>query len=150
MVAAAALALALLATPAAARGPDNIADVAEAVIDAVVNISTSQTVAAGGPGRTGPESRQGPGSRTRPGPDGRQGQLPPGSPFEEFFDEFFKNRRGQGDPKGGDRSPRRVNSLGLRFRHRRGRYRGHQQSRHRGCRRDHRDLQRRAPSSRQN
>jgi len=51
MVAAAALALPLLATPAAARGPDNIADVAEAVIDAVVNISTSQTVTAGGPDR---------------------------------------------------------------------------------------------------
>ncbi|MEN3386338.1 MAG: serine protease Do [Hyphomicrobiales bacterium] len=115
MAAAAALALPLLATPAAARGPDNIADVAEAVIDAVVNISTSQTVAAGGPGRTGPESRQGPGSGPTPGPDGRQGQLPPGSPFEEFFDEFFKNRRGQGDPKGGDRSPRRVNSLGSGF-----------------------------------
>jgi serine protease Do len=32
----------------AQRGPDRIADVAEAVIDAVVNISTSQTVAAGG------------------------------------------------------------------------------------------------------
>jgi serine protease Do len=114
MVAAAALALPLLATPAAARGPDNIADVAEAVIDAVVNISTSQTVTAGGPsgpGRTGPESRPGP----NPGPEGRQGQLPPGSPFEEFFDEFFKNRRGQGDPKGGDRSPRRVNSLGSGF-----------------------------------
>ena len=110
MVAAAALALPLLAAPAAARGPDNIADVAEAVIDAVVNISTSQTVAAGGPSRTGPESRPGP-----QGPEGRQGQLPPGSPFEEFFDEFFKNRRGQGDPKGGDRTPRRVNSLGSGF-----------------------------------
>jgi serine protease Do len=115
MVAAAALALPLVATPAAARGPDNIADVAEAVIDAVVNISTSQTVAAGGPSRTGPESRQGPGSGPNQGPEGRQGQLPPGSPFEEFFDEFFKNRRGQGDPKGGDRSPRRVNSLGSGF-----------------------------------
>jgi serine protease Do len=115
MVAAAALALPLLATPAAARGPDNIADVAEAVIDAVVNISTSQTVTAGGPGHTGPESRPGPGTGPSPGPEGRQGQLPPGSPFEEFFDEFFKNRRGQGDPKGGDRSPRRVNSLGSGF-----------------------------------
>jgi len=115
MVAVAALAVPLLTTPAAARGPDNIADVAEAVIDAVVNISTSQTVAAGGPGRTGPESRQGPGSGPNQGPEGRQGQLPPGSPFEEFFDEFFKNRRGQGDPKGGDRSPRRVNSLGSGF-----------------------------------
>ena len=36
--------------PAAARGPDGIADVAEKVIDAVVNISTSQTVEAKGGG----------------------------------------------------------------------------------------------------
>ena len=30
-------------------------------------------------------------------------QLPPGSPFEEFFDDFFKNRRGGpgGGSKGG-------------------------------------------------
>jgi serine protease Do len=32
------------AFPSLARGPDGIADVAEKVIDAVVNISTSQTV----------------------------------------------------------------------------------------------------------
>src|SRR6186997_3337326 len=110
LVAAAAMALPL-ASQAQARGPDHIADVAEAVIDAVVNISTSQTVSAGGssgPSRPGPEGRSGP--EARPGP-----QLPPGSPFEEFFEEFFKNRRGQGDPKGGDRSPRRVNSLGSGF-----------------------------------
>ena len=61
-----------------ARGPDGIADVAEKVIDAVVNISTSQTVEAKGGG----EGR------------GAMPQLPPGSPFEEFFDDFFKNRRG--------------------------------------------------------
>jgi serine protease Do len=100
MVAAAAIAFPLV-SQAQARGPDKIADVAEAVIDAVVNISTSQTVAAGGPSRSTPEGRQGP-------------QLPPGSPFEEFFEEFFKNRRGQGDPKA-ERSPRRVNSLGSGF-----------------------------------
>src|SRR5947209_15526935 len=91
----------------AQRGPDKIADVAEAVIDAVVNISTSQTVTAGGP-----SSRQGPGQspEARPGPG-----LPPGSPFEEFFEEFFKNRRGgPGEPKGG-LTPRRVNSLGSGF-----------------------------------
>src|SRR5437588_5450875 len=104
MVAAAVIAFPMAAQ--AARGPDNIADVAEAVIDAVVNISTSQTVAAGGP-----SSRQGPGQspEARPGP-----QLPPGSPFEEFFEEFFKNRRGQGEPKGTP-GPRRVNSLGSGF-----------------------------------
>ena len=43
-------------------------------------------------------------------------QLPPGSPFEEFFEEFFKNRRGQGgDDQTPNRSPRRVNSLGSGF-----------------------------------
>jgi serine protease Do len=45
-------------------------------------------------------------------------QLPPGSPFEEFFEEFFKNRRGQGgqnSPNGDAPTPRRVNSLGSGF-----------------------------------
>ena len=63
-LAAAAIALPTLATPSFARGPENIADVAEKVIDAVVNISTSQKVEA----------------RGTPMPN-----LPPGSPFEEFF-----------------------------------------------------------------
>jgi serine protease Do len=94
-MAAAALMFPLLATPSVARGPDGIADVAETVIDAVVNISTSQTV----------ESKGGP-----------TPQLPPGSPFEEFFEEFFKNRRGPGgDNQGRERIPRRVNSLGSGF-----------------------------------
>ena len=66
---------------------------------AVVNISASTTVEARG--------------RTLP-------QLPPGTPFEDLFEEFF-NRRGQGGPggpggQGGD-SPRqrRSNSLGSGF-----------------------------------
>jgi serine protease Do len=46
-------------------------------------------------------------------------QLPPGSPFEEFFEEFFKNRRGQGGQNGQNGqnapTPRRVNSLGSGF-----------------------------------
>ena len=91
-----------LGSPAYARGPEGIADVAEKVIDAVVNISTSQTVDAKGSGG---------GSNTMP-------QLPPGSPFEEFFDDFFKNRRGPGGgSKGGDNSPtpRKTNSLGSGF-----------------------------------
>jgi len=41
---AAAIAWPALTVPAAARGPEAIADVAEQVIDAVVNISTKQTV----------------------------------------------------------------------------------------------------------
>ena len=44
VIAVAALALSTLTTPTFARGPENIADVAEKVIDAVVNISTSQKV----------------------------------------------------------------------------------------------------------
>jgi serine protease Do len=108
LAAAAAAALALVPSTAMARGPDNIADVAEAVIDAVVNISTSQSVTAGGPARPGPEGRP-------QGPEGRQTpQVPPGSPFEEFFEEFFKNRRGPGD-RNAERTPRRVNSLGSGF-----------------------------------
>src|SRR6266446_2589439 len=94
----------LISAPASARGPDGIADVAEKVIDAVVNISTSQTVEAKGGG----EGR------------GAMPQLPPGSPFEEFFDDFFRNRRGPGgNSKGGDRGtdlqPRKTNSLGSGF-----------------------------------
>jgi len=91
----------LTPAPALARGPDGIADVAEKVIDAVVNISTSQTVEAkGGPGGGG----------------GAMPQLPPGSPFEEFFDDFFKNRRGgPGGPKSGDLQPHKTNSLGSGF-----------------------------------
>jgi serine protease Do len=92
--AAAAIAWPALTGSAAARGPDNISDVAEAVIDAVVNISTKQTVDMN---------------------NNAMPQLPPGSPFEEFFDEFFKNRRGQGGPNGGGQTPRRVNSLGSGF-----------------------------------
>ena len=47
---------------------------------------------------------------------GAMPQLPPGSPFEEFFEEFFKNRRGQGGQRRTARpTPRRVNSLGSGF-----------------------------------
>jgi serine protease Do len=104
-IAAAAIALPALSTPTFARGPENIADVAEKVIDAVVNISTSQKVEARGGGGGG----SGGGQQAVP-------QLPPGSPFEEFFEEFFKNRRGQGgDDQAPNRPPRRVNSLGSGF-----------------------------------
>jgi serine protease Do len=90
---------ALVSMPALARGPEGIADVAEKVIDAVVNISTSQTIEAKGDGR------------------GAIPQLPPGSPFEEFFDDFFKNRRGPGGKGGGsgDLAPHKTNSLGSGF-----------------------------------
>src|ERR1700759_2644973 len=95
--AAVALAAAIVVLPASmasARGPENIADVAEQVIDAVVNISTSQKV----------DARM-----------GNMPDLPPGSPMEEFFEEFFKNRRAPGGQGDADRAPRRINSLGSGF-----------------------------------
>ncbi|MGL4559161.1 MAG: serine protease, partial [Afipia sp.] len=87
---AAAVGFAIVATPALARGPEGIADVAEKVIDAVVNISTSQTVEA----KNNDSDR---GSDERGNKRGANPQLPPDSPFSEFFDEFFKNRRGGPD-----------------------------------------------------
>src|SRR5262249_31719232 len=94
---AAAVAWPTLTSSAAPRGPEGIADVAEQVIDAVVNVSTKQSV----------DLR-----------NGAMPQLPPGSPFEEFFEEFFKNRRGQNGQNGQNNQspvPRRVNSLGSGF-----------------------------------
>ncbi len=92
--AAAVLAAFVFATPhvtrAQTRGPDNVADVAERVQSAVVNISTSQNV--------------------NPSQQVPMPQLPPGSPFEEFFEEFFKNKN-DGDPK----RQRKVSSLGSGF-----------------------------------
>src|SRR5678815_4795794 len=90
-VAAAAMVLPALSTASAARGPDNIADIAEKVIDAVVNISTSQKVE----------------TRNSPLP-----QLPNDPQLDELFRDFF-NRRGQGEPQ--NRGPRRVSSLGSGF-----------------------------------
>jgi serine protease Do len=114
---AAVLLLPSLSVPSLAqRGPDKIADVAETVIDAVVNISTSQRVEAA----NRPGSRQ----RERPGQDqgpGQSPQVPPGSPFEDFFKDFFENRRGgpggPGGPggQGENRTPRRTSSLGSGF-----------------------------------
>ncbi len=97
---AAAFSLALIALPglvigAPGKGPDSVADVAERVMDAVVNISTSQNIET---------------ARNRQTPPQAQPQLPPGSPFEEFFEEFFK-RRGE-EPRN---QPRRVSSLGSGF-----------------------------------
>ena len=93
-VAAMAVAIIVLpARPAAARGPENIADVAEQVISSVVNVSTSQKVDA----------------HISNLPD-----LPPGSPMEKFFDDFFKHHHGQNNDDS-DSEPHRVNSLGSGF-----------------------------------
>lgn len=73
----------------AQKGPETVAPLAEKLIDAVVNISTSQ-VARGPKGVPLPK-------------------VPKGSPFEEFFEDFFKDR-GAGPPV-----RRNVSSLGSGF-----------------------------------
>ncbi|MBE7244366.1 MAG: trypsin-like peptidase domain-containing protein, partial [Actinomycetospora chiangmaiensis] len=86
-----------LPVAALARGPESLADLAEQVTDAVVNIAASTTV----------EQRS-----SRSGP-----QLPPGTPFEDLFEEFFNKRGGRGG--GGEseqpRTQRKSNSLGSGF-----------------------------------
>ena len=90
VVAASIAAAVLMQSPALARGPESVADIAAELIDAVVNISTSQTVT---------------GSQAVPPP-----KLPDGSPFQDFFDEFFDQKGGESDSR-----PRRVQSLGSGF-----------------------------------
>jgi serine protease Do len=69
-----ALALTIAAFPAAARtAPESFADLADKLLPAVVNVSTNQRL-------EGPSGMEPP-------------EVPPGSPFEEFFKEFFE--RGQ-------------------------------------------------------
>ncbi len=78
------------------------ADLAERLLPAVVNISTTQTVR-----QERNQQQQGPQGERRRGPE--VPQFPPGSPFEEFFREFFDR---QGRP---DAPPRRTQSLGSGF-----------------------------------
>jgi serine protease Do len=80
--------------PAAARGaPDSFADLAEKLLPAVVNVSTTQII----------RPTRGEGDEKQP-----EFKLPPGSPFDEFRD-FFERQR----PEGG--APRRATSLGSGF-----------------------------------
>ena len=87
-------AIASFAPPAFAKGPDSVADLAEGLLDAVVNISTSQRV----------KGTEGPGAVPMP-------ELPEGSPFQDFFDDFFKDREGEGQGGG----QQKVQSLGSGF-----------------------------------
>ena len=89
-----------LSTPArAAAGPASVADLAATLVDSVVNISTTQTV--GGSGGDDDNNATNDGDATPP-------QVPPGTPFEDFFNEFFKNKKG-------DNKPRKTASLGSGF-----------------------------------
>jgi serine protease Do len=85
--------------PAAARpAPDGFADLADKLLPSVVNISTTQTLK--------PEKQK---ERASPG----RPQFPPGSPFEEFFKDFFNRDSPQsGRPEA---KPRKATSLGSGF-----------------------------------
>jgi len=71
-------------------GPASVADLAENLLDAVVNISTSQNVS----------------TSSRPRPP----RAPEGSPFQDFFDDFFNEPQDDDGPRS-----RRVSSLGSGF-----------------------------------
>jgi serine protease Do len=77
-----------MSSPGHARsGPQSVAPVAEKLIDAVVNISTTQAA-------KGPQGLPLP-------------EIPKGSPFDDLFEDFFDRR--------GPRVPRKVSSLGSGF-----------------------------------
>ncbi|MFZ2101827.1 MAG: Do family serine endopeptidase [Oricola sp.] len=79
-------------SPARAQeGPVSVADLSARLVDSVVNISTSQTVG-------GDDSKV-------PPP-----QVPEGSPFQEFFDEFFDEQQNGTAPRS-----HQVQSLGSGF-----------------------------------
>ncbi len=71
-------------------GPASVADLAEGLLDAVVNISTSQNV----------KDDEGAGPAPR---------APDGSPFQEFFNDFFNKKQGNRGPN------HNVSSLGSGF-----------------------------------
>jgi len=80
-------------SPAAARSaPDSFADLAEKLLPAVVNISTTHIV-------EGEDQR-----------DLGMPQFPPGSPFEDLFKEFFERQHKNGAPV-----KRKTRSLGSGF-----------------------------------
>ncbi len=72
----------------ARQAPESFADLAEKLLPAVVNISTTQSLT----GERGPQMPQ----------------FPPGSPFEDFFREFFDRQQAPS-------MPRRATSLGSGF-----------------------------------
>ncbi len=108
-------ALFIALAPAAAKGPDSLADLSAQVSDAVVNISATQSNDGGGKPHRGDEH------------GGDHGDIPglppgmgPGTPFDDLFEEFFRRRGGQGGAPGGQGMPdmprqRKSSSLGSGF-----------------------------------
>ena len=84
----------VLDTPAFAQArPTNLADLVDSVAEAVVNISATQTF----------EEKD---AQAHPTPD-----LPKGTPFDDMFEQFFKNHGMNGAPA----RPRKSSSLGSGF-----------------------------------
>jgi serine protease Do len=82
--------------PAFARGPDSLADLADTVSDAVVNISATQTM----------DDKH---AENAP-------QLAPGTPFDDLFEEFFRrHQQGGNDRQDQKQRQRKSNSLGSGF-----------------------------------
>ncbi|MBV9523270.1 MAG: DegQ family serine endoprotease [Alphaproteobacteria bacterium] len=87
----------LAGAPAFAKpGPDGFSELAEKLLPAVVNISTTQTLKA---------------DRQRP----EIPQFPPGSPFEEFFKDFLDRNLPRGQHPETQPQPRKATSLGSGF-----------------------------------
>jgi len=97
------LVLFLAAAPAvnAAPAPDSFADLAAKLLPAVVNISTTQTIKSD---KDSKDDQQG--SDDSP-------QLGPGSPFEQFFQDFLDKNRPHNGQK--ESLPRHATSLGSGF-----------------------------------
>lgn len=94
------LAIVLMAAPlpALARpAPDSFADLADRLLPAVVNISTTHDAESAEP--------------LIPGLP----QLPPGSPFEEFFKDYFERFQNQQPPGANPAPKRKTRSLGSGF-----------------------------------
>ncbi|QBR72617.1 serine protease [Beijerinckiaceae bacterium] len=86
-----------VSSAATSKGPDSVADLAEAVSDAVVNISATQTM----------DQKHA----------GNAPQLEPGTPFDDLFEEFFRRHQQGNKDRGGDQKQRerKSNSLGSGF-----------------------------------
>jgi serine protease Do len=94
-------AVAWFGSTAHAKGTESLADLADQVVDAVVNISAATVKADGAK----PDLKSVP-------------QLPPGTPLQDFFEQFFKRQLEGQNGGGGDDAPphgQRSTSLGSGF-----------------------------------
>ncbi len=100
-------------SPAQAAMPmtDGFADLAQKLLPAVVNISSTQTLTAKSDG--GDEQGDTPNSGPGAGPE--MPTFPPGSPFEKLFRDFMNRNHPGGGGGNGQEPARKVQSLGSGF-----------------------------------